>query len=307
MRNGWMTLLAIGLAIGCASPTGDVTVLLEAEETITGGLDPGEGAADVVDGWRVRFSKYLVAVGDVHLERTADGQEAHDPSVHVVDLASLPPGGIVLTRFESLDARRWDSFGDATAHAHADATKGESVSQADFDEMVANDWTYLIEGTLENASGESCPPRGECRAASRLSFRLGASVETFFGPCEDEGLPGVTVTESGTAVTISIHGDHLFFDTFPSGAEVIERRAQWLANADTDGDDAITAEELMAIDAAALFPSEVYNLAGAPFPIESAFDYVRAQLATQGHFQGEGECPWSVDGASGGHDHDHDH
>ena len=104
----------------------------------------------------------------------------------------------------------------------------------------------------------------------------------------------MTVTEGGTAVSITLHGDHLFFDTFPSMAEVIERRAQWLADADTDGDDTITTGELMAIDAAALFPSATYNLAGAPFPIETAFDFVRSQLATQGHFQGEGECPWDV-------------
>jgi len=281
-------------AIGCAGPTGDVTVLLDAEDTITEGLDAGEGDEDIVDGWSVRFSKYVVAVGDVRLARTADGQEAHDDAVRVIDLAALPPGGVELVRFETLDAVRWDRFEYATPHAGG-ATRDESVSEADFEEMVANEWTYLIEGTLENPSGQSCPPGEECRAATILSFRVGASVGTTFGPCEgQDGLPGVTVTEGGTAVSITIHGDHLFFDTFPSAAEVIERRAQWLANADTDGDDTISTDELMAIDAAALFPSSTYSLAGAPFPIETAFDFVRSQLATQGHFQGEGECPWDV-------------
>lgn len=295
-----VTVLA---AIGCAGPTGDVTVLLEAEETITEGLDAGAGEEDVVDGWSVRFAKYIVAVGDVRLERSADAQEAHDPTVRAIDLATLPPGGMELARFEALDAVRWDRFEYATRHAEG-AARDESVDPTDFDEMVANDWTYLIEGTLENPSGESCPPGGACRAATSLAFRFGANAETAFGPCEAEGLPGVTVTEGGTAVTITIHGDHIFFDTFPSGAEVIERRAQWLADADTNADGAITGTELMGIDAAALFPSETYSLAGSPYPIETAFDFVRSQLATQGHFQGEGECPWAVEGgASGGHDH----
>ena len=290
-------------AIGCGGPTGDVTVFLDAEDTITRGLDAGEGDEDIVDGWSVRFAKYLVAVGEIRLARTADGQEAHDDAARVIDLAALPPGGVELTRFEALDALRWDRFEYATPHATG-ATRDESVSEADFDAMVANEWTYLIEGTLENPSGESCPPDGACRAATALSFRAGASVATSFGPCEGhDGLPGVTVTEGGTAVSITIHGDHLFFDTFPSAAEVIERRAQWLANADLDGDDTITTEELMAIDAAALFPSSTYSLAGAPYPLETAFDFARSQLATQGHFQGEGECPWATDGGHGGHDH----
>src|SRR5688500_16319018 len=131
------------VAMACAGPTGDVTVLLEAEDTITEGLDAGEGDEDIVDGWSVRFSKYVVAVGDVHLARTADGQEAHDHEVRVIDLAALPPGGVQLVRFEALDAVRWDSFEYATPHAEG-GVRDESVTQEDFDEMVANEWTYLI-------------------------------------------------------------------------------------------------------------------------------------------------------------------
>lgn len=296
-------ILCTALTVACAEPTGDLTILLQAEQTITEGITAGEGPSNIVDGWSVQFSKYLVTVGDVHLERTADEREAHDSHVWVVDLAALPPGGVELTRIEDLLAERWDVFGYATPRANEESLRHPRVNQVDFDEMVAHGWTYLIEGSLEKASGESCPPAGECRPASQLSFRIGADVDTVFGPCQGEGLPGVTVTESGTAVSISIHGDHLFFDTFPSGAEIIERRAQWLADADLDGDGLVTSEELMEVSAASLFPSTIYQLAGAPFPIETAYDFARAQLATQGHFQGEGECPWTIDGASGGHHH----
>ena len=180
----------------------------------------------------------------------------------------------------------------------------ESVSEADFEEMVANEYTYLLEGTITRADGESCPPGGGCRPASSIAFRFGADAPTAFGPCEaEDGLPGIIVTESGTTVAIDIHGDHVFFDAFPTGAEVIERRAQWLANADVDGDDRVTTDELAAIEAADLFPPDTYNLAGAPIELDHALDFVRAQLATQGHFQGEGECAWTFDGVEGGHDH----
>ncbi|HJL19980.1 MAG TPA: hypothetical protein RMH99_30225 [Sandaracinaceae bacterium LLY-WYZ-13_1] len=305
MRRECLTIIGALLALGCTdTPTGDLTITLEAEETIPEGLTAGTGDENIVDGWNVTFDKYVVMVGDVHLEREAEGIEAHDETVWAVDLAAIPATGITLASFEAIDAVRWDHFEYATPHPDG-ATRHESVSEADFDEMVANDWTYLIEGTLEKADGESCPPGGACRDATSLTFRFGVPVDAAFGPCEaEDGLSGVTVTEEGTSAAVTIHGDHMFFDAFPSGAEVIERRAQWLANADTDGDDAITAEELTGIDAADLFPSELYNVSGSPYPVEDGFDYLRGQLATQGHFQGEGECPWTVDGAMGGHDHD---
>ncbi len=299
----WFWSLAV-IAFGCGAPTGDVRVLLGAESSITEGLDPGSELEDVADGWSVRFSKYVVAIGHVRLVRSTAALEAHDDGVTVIDLAALPPSGLELARFEALEVGRWDHFEYATPRAGADAIRHESVSEADFEAMVAGGWTHLVEGTLESPEGQSCPPDGECRPAARLTFRIAAEVETLFGPCEaEDGLPGVTVTEAGSTVSITLHGDHVFFDAFPSGAEVIERRAQWLANADTDADGAITPEELMALDAAAIFPSDTYNLAGAAIPVETAWDFVRAQLATQGHFQGEGECPWELDGVSGGHDH----
>jgi hypothetical protein len=280
------------LLIACGGPTGDVTVLVEGEDTITNGLDPEGGEEGIVDGWTVRFDRYLVAVGDVVIERTSEDVVVSDERVQIVDLRAIGASGAVLSELEALDAERWDSFTYRTP-LPADATRHESAVQADFDEMVANGWTYLIEGTLMNASGQSCPPGGACRDATELSFRLGVDAPARFGPCESEdGLPGVTVTEGGTTVAITFHGDHMFFDRFPAGAEVIERRAQWLADADTDADGAITRAELEAIEAGELFPSSLYSLSGAPLSIVTAWDYVRAQVTTQGHFQGEGECPW---------------
>ena len=282
-------------AFACAGPTGDLTVLLEAEDSIPEGLSAGTGDEDIVDGWSVSFDRYLVAIGDVALERTTDGLRAGDETVYVVDLAALPVGGMTITELEALQADRWDRFAYATPTA-AGATRHDSAAVADYDEMVAGELTYLLEGTLTSEAGESCPPGGACRPTNELRFRLGVAAPTRFGPCEaEEGLSGVTITEGGTTASITIHGDHVFFDGFPSGAEVIERRAQWLADADLDGDDVITTDELTEAPASGLFPSSLYNLAGAPIEIRTGLDYLRSQLATQGHFQGEGECPWALE------------
>jgi hypothetical protein len=283
------------LSAGCTNtPTGDLTLVLQAEDTITGGLEPGTGEENIVDGWTAQYSKFIIAIGDVRIARSGSDVELREPTVTVIDLALLPASGLTIASFEAVDSVRWDQVFYATPSA-AGATRHDSVSEADFDEMAANGWTYLIDGTLSNPTGESCPPGGACRSATSLSFRIGVPASTVFGPCQaEEGLPGVTVTRSGATASATIHGDHMFFDVFPSGAEIVERRAQWLANADTDGDGAITAEELMGIDAAELLPTSTHRLAGSPIPIETPWDFVRAQLSTQGHFQGEGECPWAI-------------
>jgi hypothetical protein len=79
--------------------------------------------------------------------------------------------------------------------------------------------------------------------------------------------------------------------------------------ADQDGDGRVSTEDLAALDTTTLFPSGEYDLGGNPLgdehPIETALDFVRAQLATQGHFRGEGECVWTFMGVEGEHDHDH--
>jgi hypothetical protein len=292
---------------GNSSGTGTAQVKLGAEQTITDGLQPGSELENIVDGWRVQFDKYIVAIGDVHIERTEAEVDVHDETVWVVDLKQLPPGGLELTRFENIKADRWDYFGYRTPHAEG-AQRHDSVSQSDFDEMAENDWTYLIKGTLSNPEGESCPPGGECTSNTEISFRFGAHAEAEYRNCSaEEGLPGFAVTKGGTtAVEATLHGDHIFFDAFPTGAEVIERRAQWLANADTDADGEVTRQELQALDPAELFPSDTYNLGGSPLELTSAWDYIPAQLTTQGHFQGEGGCQWCVAGmCSEGHHHHH--
>lgn len=101
---------------------------------------------------------------------------------------------------------------------------------------------------------------------------------------------------------MTIHGDHLFFNGFPEGDEGgVMRLAQWLADCDLNLDGTVTQAELEAIDPAQLPElDDRYQLGGSPItPIDDMYVYVTAQLKTQGHFQGEGECP--VDGLA--HEH----
>jgi hypothetical protein len=279
------------LALACEGPTGNVAVQLDAEETITDGLDPGTDLESIVDGWTVRFSRYVIAIGGVRLARNDTGAEAIDETRQVVDLMALPATGFVLGELDGLAAGRWNQFGYTIAGASSEAVPA-LVDPAHYEAMVAGGFSYSIRGTLTNPAGQACPPGGACRDASSIDFELDVPIVTVFHDCVDEAeMAGIAVPENGTAtVSATVHGDHIFFDAFPIEIEILERRAQWLANADTDADGTVTGAELMAVDAADLFPSDTYNLANAPIAIRTAWDFVRAQLATQGHVQGEGEC-----------------
>jgi hypothetical protein len=192
----------------------------------------------------------------------------------------------------------------------------------DFELMVETDSTYLVEGTITKADGQSCPParlatppsaleaEGEnavgnlCYPAAEVRFRFAARAETFYGPCEIDGVPGISVPAGGRQTSsVTVHGDHLFFNGFPSGSEgAVRRLAQWWADADLDLDGVVTEAELEAINPADLLGEE-YSFGGSPIkPLDNMYTYVIAQLKTQGHYQGEGEC--LVDGEGIEHTHE---
>ncbi len=307
------SVVALGaLVVACGSEEddakGELSVVLQPEETITDGLEPGDELENIRDGWAVSFDKYLVAVGGVKVGDDADHITQTSDKFLVVDLKQTSPAGAMFVDLSGLEARRYPYFGYSLVHAH-DAERDDTVGQDDYAEMVAADATFLVEGTLSKTGGESCPPNAEeCRSVEEVRFRLLVPNAVEFGPCELAGIPGVAVVEdSPAAVGMTLHGDHLFFTAFPVGDEVLERRAQWLANADLNGDNHVDYQELGQItgrDLSKLFAAAEYDLGGwNAFEIESAADFARAQLATQGHYQGEGECVWTIDGVSGEHDH----
>ncbi|MDQ3031039.1 MAG: hypothetical protein M3Y87_01375 [Myxococcota bacterium] len=315
--NRFRVILFVVLVLaGCGdatASTGTLQFQLEAEDTITEGLEAGTADEQVVDGWTVTFDRYIVAAGHVEVEGNGP-THLHGEDEIVVDLAQLPDGGLTLTTFEDAATGAWPEVFWETPAADAEAERHSSVSEADFDRMVAGGCTYLIVGTLTNPSGQRCV-RGDatmCTPVTSIDFDLCVPAPTVFGPCEsDTGIEGVVVADGATTTAnFTIHGDHLFFNGFPNGAEgSVVRRAQWMVNADVDGDGTVTQADLESIgasDLGQLLPSDLgdgmpgFALAAPPIPLDDAWDYVVAQLKTQGHFQGEGECPW--DGM--GHEHE---
>lgn len=272
-----------------AGATGEVRIGLEAEDTITRGLASGSAEEDVIDGWTVTYTRFVVTLGGVRLARSSAGEVRTSDALTTVDLRALPASGFELASFAGVAATRWDVFGFETPSTSLASTRDASVSAADFGRMVAGACTYLLVGTLTSDLGQT------------LDFDLCVPAATEYGPCSTpDGMSGVAVAAAATsAAHVTLHGDHLWFNAFPSGAEaIVERRAQWMLDCDADGDRHVTEAELQAMPAASIFTTlRHYDLAGGPtvdgHGILTAWDWVRAQMSTLGHFQGEGECAWS--------------
>ena len=194
---------------GCSSDagTGSLTVLIEAEDVITEGLEPGTDGESIQDGWAVSFDKYIVAIGDVDVHlATNESVFAEAAEVHVVDLVQVPASGLELAQLNELRAGRWE-FNYATPIAESTSTRHSSVSTTDFDLMVAEGLTYLVEGELMATDGESCPPSSlatpgtntpngttgpnPCYDATTIAFRFGAAAPDDLRTLRDRRSPRV--------------------------------------------------------------------------------------------------------------------
>ena len=270
-------LAAATLAFACGDDgdaRGQLQVRVQAEASITEGLK-ADGGEDGID-YGVTFSKYLVAIGKVRLGR-AGHPERRDDRVFVADLLKVGEQGAELGELTDLESGRWEQLGYETPITPAGAIPLAGVTPADLQVMVDQQLTYWIEGTV---AGPDKP----------LSFKLQVGVPAVFSDCQTNARPGIAIPDGGrTSLNLTLHGDHLFFDGFLSGSEAaVKRSAKWLIDADLNRDGRVETPELVGQSAVRLFP--MANLSG--FTINDALDFVRAQLSTQGHVNGEGECTW---------------
>lgn len=297
MRNSTIlgaSMLAITLHTGCGSSStggageGNLSVVLAAEETIPEGLQAGDGDEDIRDGFDVRFSRYIVVIGNVAMSQVDGANPQSSSVIAVADFTSLPSTQPELTAFDGIATGQYTSFGFETPAPDSQPLNINSVPEEDVDAMLANGWSYIIEGTITQVSD-----------AATKNFLIEAAVPTVYSDCALEDLePGVNVS-SNSSVDITLHGDHIFFNGFPDEEGNVQRLAQWLWDIeDTDSNGVLTRIDFeAATDVGSLFPSPpggAYELTGGPIvPITNAWDFIRAQLGTQGHIFGEGECEWN--------------
>ena len=269
-------------ACGSGGP-GNATVFVEPESTITDGLTPGTTLEDIKDGWTVRYTKFVIVLGNLHAARSADaGTVERDSRIQVIDLRNLPQTGLILADWKGITAERWDKFGYDQAYATATAVQADGTSTADFNAMVAAGNSLWMAGTIT-------------KDTRTVSFDWPIKSGVAWSDCGQEmGDKGFAVPAGGTVqVKATIHGDHPWFNNFPEGAEITDRLAEWVATVDTmtGADGMVSVDDLKAVAASAVFPAPTYSLSNQlGDPISTAYDWVVTQSRTIGHQDGEGEC-----------------
>jgi hypothetical protein len=279
---GSLAIFAVGCGDGTSTNgSGSVQIFVEAESTIPNGLSAGMGAEDILDGWSVKYNRFIVAIGNFRAARSDAQDKLTAPPVYVLDLMNVPAGGYVVHTWSEVEATRWDRFGFDLPNATGDATPIEPTTDADKALLVDNKASIYIEGEIDNGM-------------VKKTFKWALPAGTSFDDCADEnGLAGFAVPDGGSVpIKPTIHGDHWYFNSITAGVEITKRYAQYIADCDLDMDGETTIAELQAVkgaDLAKAFPTDKYNLSGVV--LDSAYSWVLGQAQTLGDFQGEGECP----------------
>jgi len=239
--------------------------------------DP-EGEAGFVDGWDLRYDKFLVNFHGITVADADGNVGAKASKSYFVD--NTKPNRKQLIVFSDLEAKAWEavSYQIKPAEAKAVVISGDAEDLA---MMVGAGYSIYVEGS---ATKESVTK----------TFHWGFTTATQYEGChhEEEGKDtlGIVVTNGSTDTSeLTTHGDHFFYDRLQESPDPkIKTRLRFdeKAAADDGGnaDGEITLQEMSEL------PIDItkYNPSGLHAPSIGAF--VMSLARTVGHFRGEGEC-----------------
>ena len=278
-------------AVGCSDPTsqgsGTEQFTTWGEEFIEEGIPAGDGTTGFIDGWSLKYHKFLVNFHEIVVA---------DAGGHVAQKLDKPrfvdntkAGEKELITFTGVDAKAYSqvSYQIKTAVAGEEIVGG--ADPADLAMMVRQGLSVYVEGEATKPD-----PDDEKKVLSK-TFHWGFKTQTSYKDChtEENGISteGVVVTTNKTDVSqLTTHGDHLYYDSLQSGdnAKPTAIRFEEKAAADDgpngNGDGEVSLAELCQED----IDTDVYNPSG--LPGATIGDFVISLARTIGHFRGEGEC-----------------
>ncbi|MGC4087667.1 MAG: hypothetical protein QM756_07180 [Polyangiaceae bacterium] len=272
----------LSVACGSSNPTGSggtgtAHFTTWGEEYIEDGIpaDP-EGQTGFIDGWSVKYEKFLVNFQNIRVATTAGKVAAEFPGSLLFD--NTQPDVKAIKEFADLPAQAYTDVSYEIAPVTTTSELSDSASAADKALMLAGGYSVYVAGTAR-------------KDAASLHFAWGFAIGTHYAGChsEQDGKDqlGIVVTNNASLeVQLTTHGDHLFYDRLQADdvAQKTSLRFDSLAAADADADGELTLEEL---DAKVL-DVKLYNPSGLDAATQGAF--VSALARTIGHFRGEGEC-----------------
>lgn len=269
------TVLACGTS-ATSSGSGTERFSTWGEEFIENEIPAGDGTDGFVDGWRVKYAKFLVNYHEITVAEADGTVVAKLDRSRFVD--NTKPGVKELVTFTDLAAKAYSQVSYEIKPAVADAVV-VAGDPADLAMMVAKGYSLYAEGTAT-------------KGAVTKTFKWGFKTQTSYKDCHsstENGIAteGIVITNHQTDESqLTTHGDHLYYDSLQSGdnAKPTLIRFDEKAAADTNGDGEVTLQELCAknIDPA------VYNTSG--LPGSTIGDFVISLSRTVGHYRGEGEC-----------------
>jgi hypothetical protein len=259
-----MILSMAGAAVASGAACGDndggagtVAVEVWGEEFIEDGIPAGE----LEDGWAITYDSFVVTLGAI----TAAGED-FDPA-QAFDLTG--PGPLAVASGPAVaGAIEPVSYSLVVADG---STTNVNVDTGLFDTMVTEGWSVYVEGSAT-------------KDGSTVTFAWGFDVAVGYVGCHATG----TVPDGGTGtVQLTIHGDHLLYESLVDAEAGLRFGA--IANADADRDGEVTPAELAAFSGVDFQALDNYDVPGGS-AIDNLWDYLTAQIETLGHIDGEGHC-----------------
>lgn len=284
-----------GLITGCGdgSSTGEVRVDLSGEDAAVQGYPVGSGDNEIafVDGFTLQFDKVLVSLENFELAGS-DGSGANLAADAVV--ADLHLGEPEAWVFEGVPSRRWNDVRYVVTPPTINSRAVNAVTDQDLQAMVDGGYSLWIMGTASDGVDEYA---FDLRFESRVV--ADACVN---GIDETDGL--VVPNNAVVRAQVTIHLDHLFFDTFATDDGLL-RFEPWAAVAGEDGSITLEDLELQSLSdlrdrsGGPLLDGEGSPIVYDPGPLSLAAnnlrEYVIAAATTTNHFNGEGHCDYTVE------------
>ncbi|MBL4683822.1 MAG: cytochrome c [Nannocystaceae bacterium] len=245
--------IVMSLAAGCGSTT-ELSVFGESFAEV------GIASSDMSDGWAIRFSEFVVAIGDV---RVSGATDAALPGWSVFDIAADSAG--LGHPLDALDADLHDGGAVHYRIARPDKVVGGNATDAQVRAL-------RDAGVAIHVSGEAV------RGMQRVTFDWDIPMDLAYD-CDIDAVDGQTGARS---VELTIHTDHLFADDLDLEPQLA---FDALAAADEDGDEHVTPLELEAVPLAGL---DAYLTSRQD--IETLWSFVGNLATTMAHVDGEQSC-----------------
>ena len=266
----FLTLLTAAFMLsGCDDSdnngSGTLKVTLWGEEFIETGIP----AEEFADGYAINYHKFLVNIKDIKVAQSGDHPDNDEmfelPASKIWDVTKKGP---TLLGKKELSAGEYNHTSYKVTQASKDSIAG-NASKKDVDFMKKNGYSMYVEADATDGKISK-------------HFAWGFKYNALYDPCKSTG----SVKDGKEAtVQVTIHGDHLFYNSAVSHEP--DLMFTEIAKADGDDDGEVTQAEL---EGYAIKTLPDYVVPPDRGDIDNMWEYISFMATTTGHIDGEGGC-----------------